>query len=112
MSSLHRVTHVKDERSMKMVKDPNQKHYFPAARRVLMKMNSYVFCANLFKLEIMHAADQKKLMNGFILIHWSTFCTSTKKHFRDSSNGTGCSFAHLIMHPSGSNGFETILHID
>lgn len=33
-----------------------------------MKMNSYIFCSNVFKLEIMHAADQKKLMNGFIFI--------------------------------------------
>lgn len=33
-----------------------------------MKMNSYIFCPNVFKLGIMHATDQKKLMNGFILI--------------------------------------------
>lgn len=37
-----------------------------------MKMNSYILCPNIFKLEIMHAADQKKLMNGFIIIQAHT----------------------------------------
>lgn len=58
---------VKDEQSKKILND-NSKHYFSAAWRVQMQMSSYIFCPNVFKLQIMHAADQKKLMNGFIVI--------------------------------------------
>lgn len=37
-----------------------------------MKINSYMLSLHVFKLEIMHAADEKKLMNGFIFIQAHT----------------------------------------
>lgn len=51
-------------------------------------------------------------MNEWLYYHPSTYCTTPKKHFRVCSNGTQGSSVHLIIHLSGLNVLETILHIN